>query len=113
MTTEHATNALEVMEAPLPIGSEAARLEAEEAFRADLNHKLRTPLNAIIGFAELLVRQTAKEPGSEDARQILKSAREMLRIIESELSEPDQGSADGARQPGFPTATCSTSRTTW
>ncbi len=96
---------LEVLEAPLPIGSQAAQLEAQSAFREELNHKLRTPLNAIIGFAELLVRQTAKERGSEDARQILKSAREMLRLIETELAEPDKAGAYGSN-PMSRSSTC-------
>ncbi len=61
---------------------------APSHFRAELNHKLRTPLNAIIGFAELLALQPAHERGDGDIQQILKSAREMLRIIERELAEP-------------------------
>lgn len=57
-------------------------------FRAGLNHKLRTPLNAIIGFAELLALTPAHQRGGGDIQQILKSARDMLGIIERELSEP-------------------------
>ncbi len=58
-----------------------------EKFRSDLNHRLRTPLNAIIGFAELLALQPSSKRGTADLQQILKSAREMLRIIEQELTE--------------------------
>ncbi len=54
----------------------------QQALRADLNHKLRTPLNAIIGFAELLVLQPAGKRSDVDVRQILKSARELLAIID-------------------------------
>ena len=64
----------------------------EEAFRAHLNHKLRTPLNAIIGFAELLGLQPMEKRNDADVQQILKSAREMLRIIEHELCQPRNGS---------------------
>lgn len=59
---------------------------AQKVFRADLNHKLRTPLNAIIGFAELLALQPTNQ---RDVQQILKSARELLHIIERELGEPE------------------------
>jgi len=70
---------------------------AQRDFRADLNHKLRTPLNAIIGFAELLALQTNAPRVDSDLQQILKAAREMLGIIEHELSEPgDRNAAVGA-----------------
>ncbi len=65
-------------------------------FRARLNHKLRTPLNAIIGFAELLALQPAQQRGGGDIQQILKSAREMLRIIERELAETVEDSNEEA-----------------
>ncbi|HMJ06136.1 MAG TPA: response regulator [Chthoniobacterales bacterium] len=61
---------------------------AHEIFRGSLNHQLRTPLNAIIGFAELLALQPANQRDGGDVQQILKSARELLRIIERELAEP-------------------------
>ena len=60
----------------------------ENDFRADLNHRLRTPLNAIIGYAELLSLQPGSKRENGDLQQILKSAREMLAIIEEELTEP-------------------------
>ena len=57
---------------------------AEREFRLELSHKLRTPLNVIIGFTELVARRlgTAKDP---DIQHILKSAREMLEIMNREL----------------------------
>ena len=64
---------------------------AERVFRDDLNHKLRTPLNAIIGFAELLALQPTSTRGNGDVQQILKSARELLGIIERVLGEPTAG----------------------
>ncbi len=66
----------------------AAETPGEREFRADLNHKLRTPLNAIIGFAELLALQPGSKQKEGDVQQILKSAREMLAIIETELAGP-------------------------
>jgi CheY-like chemotaxis protein len=59
-----------------------------ESFRADLNHKIRTPLNAIIGFAELLALQPGGPRKETDVQQILKSARDLLEIVERELGEP-------------------------
>jgi CheY-like chemotaxis protein len=74
---------------PLAGSPENAAISADQDFRADLNHKLRTPLNAIIGFAELLTLQPAYKRNEDDLRQILKSAREMLVIIEQELAKPE------------------------
>lgn len=62
---------------------------AQREFRAELNHKLRTPLNAIMGFAELLALQPASQCRQSDVQQILKSARDLLRIVERELGEPN------------------------
>jgi len=61
---------------------------AEREFRLELSHKLRTPLNVIIGFTELVARRpgTAKDP---DIQHILKSAREMLEIMNRELGDPN------------------------
>lgn len=56
--------------------------------RAELNHKMRTPLNAIIGFSELLLLQPGSKRTDGDVQQILKSARELLGIIEAGLGEP-------------------------
>ena len=78
--------------------SEKLSATAQKVFRADLNHKLRTPLNAIIGFAELLALQPTNQ---RDVRQILKSARELLHIIERELGEPEDHIAE---PPGAVTA---------
>ena len=78
----------------LPI-SNAAALDspAHREFVTELNHKLRTPLNAIIGFAELLVLSPAGTRKDADVHQILKSARELLQVIEQELGETGGESA--------------------
>ncbi len=87
-----------------PSSEVTSQLSAGEAgpavdFRAQLSQKLRTPLNAIIGFAELLALQPGSTRKDGDVQQILKSARELLGIIEVELGEPasneieDRGSA--------------------
>ncbi len=83
-----------------PAGPEATLMLAhviaeQKAFRADLNHKLRTPLNAIIGFAELVALQPGTVRRNDDVQQILKSAREMLAIIERELTECAEQGAVG------------------
>ncbi|MFL6528913.1 MAG: response regulator [Chthoniobacterales bacterium] len=58
-----------------------------DSCRDALNHKLRTPLNAIIGFAELLALKPDARRAETDVQQILVAAREMLQIIEVELSD--------------------------
>ena len=67
------------------------RTPANREFCTQLNHKLRTPLNAIIGFTELLVLQPRGTREDDDLQQILKSARELLQIIERDLGEPSAG----------------------
>lgn len=84
---------------------EALAPAANEAFRADLNHKLRTPLNAIIGYAELLALQPGGKHKDEDVQQILKSARELLAIIERELGETG-GNAERSAAPEESTREC-------
>ena len=74
---------------PLSQNDELISIE-ERGFRSELNHKLRTPLNAIIGFAELVALQPDSKRSGGDVQQILKSARELLRIIERELGEPNE-----------------------
>ncbi len=73
-----------------PGAGEPVNTSVPSQFRAGLNHKLRTPLNAIIGFAELLALQPAHQRGGGDIQQILKSARDMLHIIERELADPTE-----------------------
>ena len=79
---------------------------AQKVFRADLNHKLRTPLNAIIGFAELLALHSAGQRGAGDVQQILKSARELLRIIERELGETKDGQPTAVGAIATPAHSC-------
>ncbi len=65
-------------------------LEYDE-FLKHLNQNLRTPLNAITGFAELLERQCANTSMADNVNQILKSARDLLEVINRELAEPKYG----------------------
>src|SRR6202008_982063 len=62
-------------------------------FRLRLNQKLRTPLNGILGFAELLEMEPLSATSADYARHILESARELLDIINGELTESDLPSA--------------------
>ena len=61
----------------------------EREFRAELSQKLRTPLNAIIGFAELVAMRPAIAAKDPDVQHILKSARDLLDIINRDLADPD------------------------
>src|SRR5438045_3831813 len=71
----------------------AVEHEAHRMFCAELNQKLRAPLNAILGYAELLSLQPGERRGTSDLQQILKSARELLAVIEAELGEPQAPTA--------------------
>jgi CheY-like chemotaxis protein len=93
-------NAMNEASFPSPDVSEALS-PGERAFRSGLNQKLRAPLNAIIGFAELLaMRPGGSATKDADVQHILKAARDLLGIINSELGEggatADQSGADSA-----------------
>ena len=84
---------------------ERARTE-HRAFRADLNHKLRTPLNAILGYAELLALKPRGNDKDADVQQILRSARELLVVIERELGEKDDAATERTAEGATATAEC-------
>lgn len=74
---------------------EQLRLEIlrRKEFAARLNQELRTPLHAIMGFAELL----QMKPGRDDnVEQILQAARELLDVINLELTESLKGDSVGS-----------------
>ncbi|MGZ4983561.1 MAG: response regulator [Chthoniobacterales bacterium] len=77
----------------------AADGDAHRTFCAELNQKLRAPLNAILGYAELLSLQPGDRRGTGDLHQILKSAREMLAVIERELDDPDSPTTNTFERP--------------
>ena len=62
------------------------------AKRGSLGHQLRTPLNAIIGFAEILARGMAPNAArqTEYAEEILRSARQLLALIDELARENPQ-----------------------
>ncbi len=91
--------------APSPSGSTDEGVTPLQKLRDDLNHQLRTPLNAIIGFAELLSLQPAGRRNDADVQQILKAAREMLEVIERELSHSPAKTAETETETP-PTRTC-------
>jgi CheY-like chemotaxis protein len=71
---------------PAPAPSEKLS-DNEKEFRADLNQKLRAPLNAVIGFAELVAMRPGNMAKDGDVQHILKAARDLLRVINTELGE--------------------------
>ena len=78
---------------------------ADQAFRANLNHKLRTPLNAIMGYAELLALQPSGKHNLADVQQILRSARELLEVIDRELGGASE-TPERAAETDESTRTC-------
>ncbi|MGH8102488.1 MAG: response regulator [Chthoniobacterales bacterium] len=80
-------------ESLLPPGNSSAATETPSDFRLRLNQKLRTPLNGILGFAELLEMEPLTETSADYARHIRESARELLEIINAELTESDPTSS--------------------
>ena len=76
-----------------PLANSSAATEMSSDFRLRLNQKLRTPLNGILGFAELLEMEPLTATSADYARHILESARELLEIINGELTESDLASS--------------------
>ena len=74
-----------------------------DAFRAQLSEKLRTPLNAVIGFAELLALQPSGVYRADDVQQILTAARELLDVVERELTGPVEPAVE---RPAAPAGAC-------
>jgi len=90
----------------LPLDEATGALsERDRAFRGELNQKLRAPLNAVIGFAELLALRPGTATQDADVQRILKAARDLLGIIDTELGEGG-GAEQIARVAEEPVATC-------
>src|SRR3954453_3766099 len=90
----------------LPLDGAADAVSAKQrGFRAELNQKLRAPLNAIIGFAELLALRPGTATQDADVQRILKAARGLLGIINTELGE-GSGSQQNTRGAEEPPAAC-------
>src|SRR3954451_4835092 len=89
----------------LPLDGAAYAVSAKQpSFRSELNQKLRAPLNAIIGFAELLALRPGSATQSADVQRILRAARDLLGIINTELGEG--GGEQMARVAEEPVALC-------
>ena len=94
--------------APTPIDPVVSEKlsEQEKEFRAHLNQKLRAPLNAIIGFAELVAMRPGNAAKDPDLQHILRAARDLLGIINSELGEEGAAEQVPARAEGRPANSC-------
>jgi CheY-like chemotaxis protein len=76
----------------------------DEVVRQRLSEKLRTPLNAIIGFSELIALQPGSGQAMSDVKHILKAARELLAIVDQELTNP--GDSVASYQPAARNKSC-------
>ena len=80
----------------------ATKEEAEKANRAKsdflsrMSHELRTPMNAVLGFAQLLEVDLPEGRDRDNAREILKSGRHLLDLIDEvlDLSRIEEGKLD-------------------
>src|SRR4051794_18426295 len=89
-----------LMNDTFPLDGAAGAVSAKDrAFRAELNQKLRAPLNAIIGFAELLALRPGTATQDADVQRILRAARDLLGIINTELGEGGEQSNRVAEEP--------------
>src|SRR6187551_3704931 len=74
------------IETGLPLGKFPPAASDATTWRHQLSEELRTRLNAIIGFAELLGLDPLPANARSDVRQILNAARDVLAIINRELT---------------------------
>jgi CheY-like chemotaxis protein len=68
----------------------------DAVFRERLSERLRQPLNAIIGFSELFAMRPNSIHGLSDVKRILKGARDLLAIVDEELTNPGKKSTTPA-----------------
>ena len=79
--------------------AQAARRRAEEAdaaktrFLALMSHEMRTPLNSVTGYAEVLARHPAMEPGARDQLDQVRRSGETLLMLVEDLLEVSRGDA--------------------
>ena len=90
---------------PAPVAPEKLS-EKEREFRAALNQKLRAPLNAIIGFAELVAMRPGSAAKDADVQHIVKAARDLLGIINSELGDEEVGKTVQTQPESAPEILC-------
>ena len=60
---------------------------------AHLRHELRTPLNHIIGYAEMLLEDSAEPDLAQDLQAVLTDARTLLTTLDQALAPVEGRSA--------------------
>ncbi|MFO7802140.1 MAG: 7TM-DISM domain-containing protein, partial [Desulfovermiculus sp.] len=67
---------------------------AKSEFLANISHEVRTPMHAIIGLSDLLLGQNLPAGCRDDLRQINRSARSLLRLLDEilDLARIESGS---------------------
>jgi PAS domain S-box-containing protein len=67
--------------------------KAKSAFLATMSHEIRTPMNGVLGMAEMLANSPLSEDQSESVAIILKSASNLLTLIDDilDFSKIDAG----------------------
>jgi len=64
----------------------------DAVFRERLSERLRQPLNAIVGFSELFAMRPNSIHSISDVKHILKAARDLLAVVDEELTNPGKTS---------------------
>ncbi len=62
-----------------------AASRSKSAFLANMSHEVRTPMHAIIGLSDLLLNRNLPAACRDDLRQINRSARSLLRLLDDIL----------------------------
>ena len=78
----------------------------DDSWRQRISETLRTRLNAIIGFAGLLSLEPLSPDGRNDLKQLLKSARDLLDVVEEELASPNKSDSKGGTADRPRSKTC-------
>jgi len=58
-----------------------AASRAKSAFLANMSHELRTPLNGILGFTQILLRRTLRDPEDRKGLEVIRKSGEHLLVL--------------------------------
>src|SRR2546423_2754101 len=99
-------NGAEVHSMTSPVVEQVELSPKQDDRRQQLTEIFRTRLNAIIGFSELLALDSLSANGQNDLKQVLKSARDLLSVVNQEFGALANGSGNPVAVDNAPGQGC-------